>query len=171
MARWRLTQKHYLNVPGNSWEHKEVTNEGKNLRKLFTVPMFLDPEDPSDCNRDGIIVVAHEGKGLPGDIIFTGPPTPDMEPMDEEAQAISDKERPNWKAPVESLPGNYGGAIQAGLEKQLEALMKIQPAAQSLSGVSREEFDQLKEQLAQLAGRNSELEAQLAEQPKQARRA
>ena len=92
MARWRLTQKHYLNVPGTEFEYRETTHYGKQIKKNFPVPMFLDPENPGDCNynQDGesrsgnsntpgeIIVAWADGTERPRDIIFTGSPTLDM---------------------------------------------------------------------------------------------
>src|SRR5205823_6644923 len=55
--RWRLVNAHYLNVetlPDGTrveWEHKETAREtGRTVRKLYPVPMYLDPKEPADCN-------------------------------------------------------------------------------------------------------------------------
>lgn len=104
MARWSLMNAHYLNVPGTEWEYKETTDSGKQGRKIFPVPLHLDPNNPRDHNYPGEIIVCHEGKGQPKDIVFVGPPTPDMTPLDDEAQAISDSMQPAWIHPIESLP-------------------------------------------------------------------
>jgi hypothetical protein len=98
MARWKLTEPNYLDVPGNEWEQVVTDrNTQRPVRKKFPVPMHLDPRVSDDWNRKGIdgmdgeITVAWEGKGIPGDIIFRGPPNPGMLPLDEEATAESAK--------------------------------------------------------------------------------
>ena len=51
MARWRLTAKHYLTVPGIEWEQKETNRDtGRQMTKKYPVPLFLDPDDPADQN-------------------------------------------------------------------------------------------------------------------------
>lgn len=107
MARWRLMSAHYLNVPGTEYEHREVSREtGKQAVKRYPVPLFLNPNDPADCNYPGEIIVADKANRLhPKDLVFVGPPTPEMEPLDEEAEKISAKHREKWdKHPIESLP-------------------------------------------------------------------
>src|SRR5689334_3691415 len=96
--RWRLTTPHYLNVPtlpdGTrvEWEHKETAREsGRAIRKLYAVPMLLDPRDPADHNHPGDIIVCHDVEGARHDhkdYIFEGDPTPEMEPLNDEAEAI-----------------------------------------------------------------------------------
>src|SRR5882672_3560161 len=108
MARWRLTAAHYLNVPGTEWEQKETSREtGRQIRKIYPVPLHLDPDDPTAQNRDGEVIVAHEGSEKKGDYIFTGPPTPDMEPLDDEAESLTKAERPRWLIKPDSGVG-YG---------------------------------------------------------------
>ena len=127
MARWRLTEPHYLNVPGGIWEQKETDRfTGKQVRKTYPVPTHLDPKNESDWNYkfgsdegEGI-VVCYEGKGKPRDIIFVGPPTPGMEPIDDEAQAVSDAERKNWKHPIDDIPDrSYSEGLLDSLQAQL----------------------------------------------------
>ena len=117
MARWQLTEPHYLNVPGNKWE-LEIKNRtnGRSERKQFLVPMHLDPNIEGDWNYqdrignnivDGKIIVAwahaeHEDN----DIIFSGPPTPGMLPLDDEAWAETAK---------------YSWTPTAGLDEQSQA--------------------------------------------------
>src|SRR5262245_50428965 len=121
MARWRLTAKHYLRVPGTEWDYKEQSQEtGKQVRKVFEVPMYLDPDSPGDWTENGDINVCYAGRGKPRDIVFEGPPTPDMEPLDDEAKEISAAERPKWVHPIESLPGtNYSQSLLDDLQKQV----------------------------------------------------
>jgi hypothetical protein len=157
MARWALTNKHYLNVPGTEWEHKELDMfTGKQARKVYPVPRFLNPEDPADWTHKeiGTIVVCHEGKGEPRDLPFIGPPTPDMSPLDDEARAISKIQQANYKHPIESLSGDYSDTILAALQRQLDAALPI-----SAGQVSQSDFAKLQEQVAALMERNTELEA------------
>ncbi len=99
MARWKLTEPHYLSVPSERWEHTTTDSRtGKPIRKMYRVPKHLDPrlEDdwnyrPENNNMDGEIIVCWEGKGLPRDIIFEGNPTPGMLPLDDEAKEVSSR--------------------------------------------------------------------------------
>lgn len=165
MARWRLRQKHYLNVPGTKWEYEETNrNTGKRNRVAFSVPVHLDPEDPSDHNYPGEVIVANkEDRAYRNDIIFLGEPTPDMEPIDDEAQAISDALRPKWQHPIESLPGDFSASLISNFERQMKDLMnsgQAKPANPVSAGsVSAEEFAKLQEQVAALMAKNAELES------------
>lgn len=152
MARWRLNEKHYLVVPGTTYRHEETDREtGRRAIREFPVPMFVDPADPTCCNREGDCVVAYEGSAQRGDIVFVGQPTPAMDPLDEEAEKITEALRPTWLNPIETLPAN-GGLDQAAFLKELAAVMKgyspssAIPAAQ---GPSAAEFEALKKQLAE----------------------
>jgi|SRR5882757_683415 len=161
MARWKLTAAHYLNVPGTEWEQKETSREtGRQVRKVYPVPLWLHPEDPACQNRDGEVIVAYEGSDRKGDFVFLGDPTPDMEPLDDEAEALSEARRPFWLIKPDSGVG-YGDQLVAAFEKQIQGLiMAGTPAAVSASSVSREEFDKLQQQMALLMARNAELEAE-----------
>ena len=47
MARWKLTEPHYLMVPENYWEQTETDRAtGKQKKKKYPVPTHLDPKDP-----------------------------------------------------------------------------------------------------------------------------
>jgi hypothetical protein len=113
MARWSLKDSHYLSVPGTEWEYIESDREsGRRARKVYEVPVYLNPKTPSDWNypSEQLVVVADKyDPKHPRDIVFTGPPTPDMEPMDEEAEKISQGyiDRGAWKHPLESLNMTY----------------------------------------------------------------
>ena len=103
MARWKLLSGHYLNVPGTKWEYSEINRtNGRPNRVEFDVPMLLDPTDPTMWTHksspdEGEIVVC-QGNGDPRDIVFVGDPTPDMEPLDDEAREISAKFTKKWAA-------------------------------------------------------------------------
>jgi len=104
MARWKLTEPHYLSVPSERWEHTTSDSRtGKPIRKMFRVPKHLDPRLEDDWNvringMDGEIHVCYEGKDDPKypdrAIVFEGNPTPGMLPLDDEAKEISGKF--NW---------------------------------------------------------------------------
>lgn len=165
MARWKLTATHYLNVPGTEWEYEETTRAtGKRFRKRFEVPLYLSTEDAEYQNRDGEVIVAWAGSAIGTDVIFVGNPTPDMEPRDAEAEAISERLRPTWVHAIESLPstGDFSQSLLTMFEKQIEALGGLQasPAANiSGKGVDPAEFAALQEQVKALILRNAELEA------------
>lgn len=159
-------QPHYLNVPGTEWEYKEVDRStGKQGRKVYSVPMYLNPNEPSDYNHPGEIIVAQGKNPNPKDIIFVGEPTPDMEPLDDEAQKITDQCKPKWLHPIDTLPGNgdYSASLLSKLERQLDAASKNQPTQQTVvKGIDPEDFKKVQEQLAQLMARNLELEEKAA---------
>lgn len=175
MAKWRLTASHYLSVPGIEWEYRETDRgTGKQNRMVLPVPLLLDPKDPTVCNRDGDCIVTRGEPGR-GEFQFFGDPTPDMEPLDDEARAISAEQEPLWQHPIDSLPsnGDYSASLIASFEKQMTSLIRqgkaepIQPV--SANAVKPEEFKALQEQVAALMARNAELEQ--AREPKAARRA
>ncbi len=163
MARWSLRNSHYLNVPGNEWMHEETDREtGRRNRKMFPVPQLLDPNNPQDQNyRElGRIIVCHEGKGEPRDIIFLGEPTPEMEPMDQEAEEISKSLRAKWEHPIDTLPANGGMDEKetAFMKHMMEAFSKS--AAPQNTSVPVADFEALKAQVAELMKQNAELKAQ-----------
>lgn len=169
--RWRLTAPHYLNVSNreNEWEYKETDrNTGRQARKVFIVPVHLDPENPGDQNSEDGVVVAHEsGTHNPRDILFSGEPTPDMEPLDDEAQKLSDSLRHKWQHPIESLPGqggDYGAALIKSFEAQMATLLK-QGGAVSTKGISESEFEEMKAQMKTLTEQNAALMEQLRTKP------
>ncbi len=160
MARWKLNEPHYLlgyppDLPdGVEWEYKETDRiNGRERRKRFKVPFYFDNET----------IVCHEGKGLPTDFVFEGDPTPAMEPIDDEAKALSAKHAKSWIHPIESLPGQgFTASLLGGLEKQLAELsakMPVPATTVTESGVSRIEFEALQAQLAELMAQNAELQA------------
>lgn len=165
MAKWRLTAAHYLNVPGTEWEYKETDRtSGRQARRIFPVPMLLDPKDPNSCNRDGDCIVVR-GEAGRGEHEFLGDPTPDMEPLDDEASAISAQFEGRWTHPIDSLPanGDYSASLIFAFERQMKELIKSGSAtpAQPVSAgaVSAEEFKALQEQVAALMAQNAELKA------------
>lgn len=164
MARWRLMQPHYINVPGTEWEYKEVDRtSGRQARKVFEVPLYLSPNEVSDHNYPGEVVVAQGPSAQAKDYIFLGEPTPDMEPLDDEAKKISAACAPKWKHPIESLSGNFGASLISNFEKQIAATLAGNAATAatpvSTKGIDPEAFAKLQERMALLEARNAELEA------------
>ena len=106
MARWKLISSHYLNVPDEEWEYSETDRKtGRPKKRKFAVPRLLDINDPTcwtnrwggQGNEEGEIIVCYEGSGEDRDQIFTGDPTPEMIPVDDEAREISAKFERIWK--------------------------------------------------------------------------
>ena len=160
MARWKLDEAHYIDalppdLDAVEWEYKEQNRvNGREKRIRHKVPFY--------CEAD--IIVARSGSEKKDDYIYDGPPTPAMTPLDDEARAISDEHRASWIHPIESLPGQgYADSVLAALEKQLTAISsKIGPTAPvaiPAGSVSREEFDELRDQLAGLMAQNAELKS------------
>lgn len=162
--RWRLIEPHYILVPtlpdGTrvEWEHRETAREsGRTVRKLFSVPILLDPKDPADFNHPGEIIVCRDIEGARmtrGDYIFLGDPTQGMEPLNDEAEAITDSLRQKWINPVETLPSNGGmsGDESAFMAKMIAAF--TQATAVAASGttqvVPQTDYDALRERLEKL---------------------
>jgi hypothetical protein len=162
--RWSLRNAHYLNVPGTEWEHNESDRTtGKAVRKLYTVPLLLDPRNPQDCNYPGEVIVCHgdPARDHARDITFLGDPTPDMEPMNDEAETISAAMRPKWEHPIDALPANGGmnSEERVFMAKMMEAFAGAGAAANA--SVPKAQYDELQERLAKL-------EAALAAQAKPA---
>ena len=171
MARFRLKGKHYLNVPGIEYEYKEeaqgpIPGKKRIMRKVNEVPMYLDPDDPSDHNYPGEIIIATAtSRQFPHDIIFVGSPTPDMEPLDEEADALFEQHRPLWEKnhPIENLPTTYADNLLEKMLKQLESLGGRKPTT-DIENVSVAQFDQLKKDNEALTERVNKLMAMLENQ-------
>ncbi len=130
MARWKLTAKHYLHAlqygQPSEWQREEINvQSGRAFRKTYPVPMFIDPDDPHCINRHlGYCVIATEGSDQPGDLIVSNfKPTPDMEPLDEEARQLSEVERPHWINPIDGLSPTMGedfaNQLLAALQQQM----------------------------------------------------
>lgn len=177
MARWKLTEKHYLNVPGTRWEFQTVDRTtGRPQRKTFPVPLYLDPENPDDCNyKDGYdnwIIVAYEGSAEGRDIIFIGDPTPGMLPIDDEAKAISAKFKwtPTQGLDDESKENSYQSKLLLGLIDQMADMSVKASAAPIAPGMEQflTQMTQMMQQqtqiLAALAGKG--LDGEFAKQAK-----
>ena len=183
MARWLLRDAHYLSVPGTEWEYKESDREtGQQARKIYEVPIYLNPKwegDWNDRELGGIVVSDKYDPAHRRDIVFTGPPTPDMEPLDDEAQAISQKyiDAGAWKHPIESMNMTYSESRLSDFEREIAQIMAGQMMKKdvplpnvSLQGVDPKKFDELQRQVEALMSQNAKLQAQILESPKSFRR-
>lgn len=157
MARWRVTAKHYINArqfgEPTQWVREETNRDtGRAFRRTFDVPLYIDPEDPICINKNlGICVVASEGSEMPGDIILLGPPTPDMEPMDDDARKVTAAESAKWKDPINALPIHIGEDFGAQLLNMLTAQMNTVAKVPntSLAGAGPSDIAELKALLAE----------------------
>lgn len=179
MARWRLTENHYLNAldpvtrDKNEWEYNETDRDtGRAIRKRFVVPLFLDIRDPA-CHtppKSGQVIVSYEKGALPSDVIFTGEPTPSMEPIDDEATEISRSLENKWKHPIDSMSTTLSQSLISHFEGQINEIMRLKPGQASVpnvaqSQVSADDFAKLQAQVQELAAQNLALQAAAAEKP------
>lgn len=183
MARWRLAAPHYLNTTDAvEWEYVEEDLHGKRSggrpgaggntgqrRVRYPVPLMLDPRDPADHNYpadEAIIVANAPSRAFPHDIVFKGDPTPDMIPMDEDAERISAGFASKWVHPIESLKTTYDQSVIGDLEAMIKRAVsdtgmtpedaKRKAAFENRSfddAVPRSEFDRLKAELLEMKAR------------------
>lgn len=176
MARWRLRDAHYLNVPGIEWEYKEQDREtGRSARKVYNVPLYLNPQWVQDWNDpDGIVVTNKYDPAHRRDHLFIGSPTPDMEPIDDEAQKISQEfiDAGVWKHPIDSLNMTYSESRLSDFEREIAQIMAGQMLKHdkplpnvSLQGIDPKKFDELQAQVIELMHQNARLQNQLDERP------
>src|SRR5215470_2091209 len=177
MARWALKDKHYLNVPGTEWEYKETDRDtGRQRRMVLPVPLYLDPKDNADWNdraNEMIVVTNKFDPAHPNDHVFIGDPTPDMEPLDDDAHAISQSyiDRGAWTHPIDSLNMTYSQSILSGLEQQIVQAVKDNVKVATVPNVSagavtKKQFDDLQNLVKQLAEQNASLQNQVLEAQK-----
>src|SRR6266436_6241757 len=167
MARWKLTEPHYLSVPSERWEHTTTDSRtGKPIRKMYRVPKHLDPrlEDdwnyrPENNNMDGEIIVCWEGKGLPRDIIFEGNPTPGMLPLDDEATEVSSRFSwtPTQGIDEDSQRQSFYARLGDTLIDQMTELKVARETAPSNPGL-----DKFMETMLAMMGQNQQILAVLA---------
>lgn len=165
MARWKLTAPHYLMTdPPTEWEHKETSREtGRQSRVIYNVPRLLNPDDPSDYNYPDEIIVCNGSNPQGRDIIFIGDPTPDMEPLDAEAKAITKKfiDSGRWQRQTE------GEVFGEALIKQFMAEIAKASIGQAVAvpSIDAKAFADLQSQVKELMEQNAKLQAQVAERP------
>jgi hypothetical protein len=126
MARWRLTEPHYIFTdPDTIWERLETdTTTGRQVRKQYIVPAYFHHEIESDWTdkaEKAVFVCDGKNPGR-GDIIFKGDPTPGMMAIDDEAKAISAKFKDKWNIPdhIKWGPGEYSVALADHFAEQID---------------------------------------------------
>lgn len=165
MARWKINVGHYLHghMPGeerNEWMREETNRDtGRVARKFMKVPVYIDPKDPSCCNRDGDCIVCHEGRGTDRDIVFEGNPTPDMMPIDEEAVELSKK----FAGDYTKAENTEGGMSQVMLQQLEGVLANTMKNAVSTKNVPDDVLAQMNKRLEELATQNAAMAAKIAE--------
>ena len=146
MARWKLTEPHYLQVEGIKWEYSEVDRvTGRPKRTQFPVPLHLDPNVESDWTHkwdawSGDIIISNGSGADPKDLIFTGPVTPGMLPLDDEAKAITAKSaKDKWKPTVDLSPEaqneSYTNQLLSGFIDQMTQLQTSTQQAPQAAGM------------------------------------
>jgi len=148
---WRLRNAHYLNIinadgSANEWEHKEVSREsGRSVRKIFTVPALLDPETIV-FRLDEETTVPRSPRGEEY-IQFLGDPTPEMEPLNDAAEAISASLAKRWEHPIDTLPVNGGMSTEEQVFMQKMMATFANTTGETNQSVSKVEYDALRADL------------------------
>lgn len=171
MARWKLTEAHYLAVEGIKWEYSEVDRvTGRPKRTQFPVPLHLDPNIESDWTHrydawSGDIVVSDGHNADPKDLIYTGPVTPGMLPMDDEAKALTaqaakDKWRPTQGLDPESQNESYTNKLLSGFIDQMTLAQTTVQQAPQIAGL-----EEMLKSLTAVMAQQTQLIAALAAKP------
>ena len=126
MARWELMTDHYSNTEeGAEWEHNETDLvTGKANRKRFPVPTYL-PKGTIVCR----------GRGQRGDIAILGDPTPDMVPLDDEAEAISATFHEHWAYKPDTVARDYSQSLIADMADRMTQPVKIEGLEELVASV------------------------------------
>ena len=171
MARWKLMASAYLNTSNPvEWEYNETDRaSGRPRRTRLQVPRYLDVKDPGDWtqrwgqadsanvigNEDGCIVVCTPGTGQGRDIEFIGDPTPDMVPLDAEAEAITARFEEHWRYKPDGGPISYSQSMVD--EFKMEMVEKeVKPQQVEIAGLG-----DLVGAIAAMAKQNAELLASI----------
>lgn len=177
MARWKLTEPHYLAVEGTKWEYSEVDRiTGRPKRTQFPVPLHLDPNVDSDWTHrndawSGDIIVSNGNNPDPKDLIYTGPVTPGMLPLDDEAREITAKTaKDKWKPTADLSPEaqnqSYTNQLLSGFIDEMTNLRTTAVAAPAAEGMA-----EFMKAMTEMMAKQTEILAQLAaKQPVQGRR-
>jgi hypothetical protein len=185
MARWKLTEAHYLKVPGTAWEYNSIDRRtGRPKREVFAVPLQLDPKSIDDLTKHGqpdpafpsrdvedYIIVVTDAPGVnQRDIVFEGKPTPGMLPLDDEAKAITAEcskgiWNPTPGADDESQRASFANKVIDDLMGQMNTLKDEVHKAPQIEGIG-----ELLGAMTAMMKQNSEIIALLAKQSAEGKR-
>ena len=148
MARWKLTEKAYLRVPGTEYDYKETDETtGASNRVIFKVPRYLDPEDKRLARSPEGLVCAYAGSEKKGDWVFEGPPIMGMEPLDAEAEALTAEMQESWGG---QFIGNDMDSSQQLVKMMADTLSSFKATSGPSSSVPPAEVLDLKKQVEEL---------------------
>lgn len=162
MARWKLNLAHYLMTdPPSQVEFKETDrNTGRQARKVYDIPTYLDPKDPASCNYPDEVVVCNGNNPQGRDIIFKGDPTADMEPIDDEAKKISKSfiDSGRWAKREDGI--EYGESLIKTFMEKISQLQIGSAPPVAVPAIDPEAFATLQAQVKLLTEQNAKLQAQ-----------
>ncbi len=168
MARWKLTEPHYIFVPGTKWEYSEIDRTtGRPKRTQFDVPLYINPHWEDDLKAFGqppegdIIVTNKPNPAFPRDVEFLGGPTLGMVPIDDEAKVLTAQLEKRGLAVTQGLEAedqnnSYVNKMLSGLIDQMTDLkVTAPPVASGMNEVMQSMVAMMAKQteiLEQLAG-------------------
>ena len=179
MARWKLTEPHYLTVDGTKWEYTETDRiTGRPKRTQFPVPLYLDPMSLDDLKQYGqldpfmgenadpciVVITDDDSRKNVRDVLIQSGVTPGMLPIDEEAKQITaEKSKGLWDPTrgidPESQNESFSNRMLSGLiDKMTEARESTQ--AQAVPGMS-----EMMATFAKMMQQQTEILATLAAKP------
>lgn len=125
--RWELMADHYLKVPNCEWELTETDIQtGRSKRQRFPVPEYLTKGT----------IVCHENLGQRGDQTFFGDPTPDMVPLDDEAQALTDSFTNHWRYKPEAGEVSASQSIFANMAEAMTRPVEVAGLTELVAGLT-----------------------------------
>ena len=162
MARWRLTEPHYLYTdPGTKWEYIETDRAtGRQVRKQYDVPTYLHHESEADWTDkvNGLVVVSDGHNAQPKDIIFKGDPTPGMYPLDDEATALTVKFKAKWGLPDQIFSLNNPGSYSTNLADHfVQQQDKVNMQMADLAQRNAQGFDQFMQSMTAMMQQNQKI--------------
>ena len=83
---------------------KRIVQLARPIARCIQLGFSSTPKTPAIATATANVSSGHEGKGNPSDYVFEGDPYPDMDPLDEEAEVISESLQEKWRHPIDTLP-------------------------------------------------------------------